>query len=170
MEHIQEKQSKRIFHRAIYALIGFALIMMGFVAYWQFYPYKPITAQTQPFMILDEDKVLKAGDILAYRADFCKDFSGEIRMDRMLVNDILIQFTPHFITASNNECQLHEDQMVKLPDNTPNGVYHMEITTTVQVNPIRSISLKFITEDFSVENPILELEPDQVEELEEIIE
>lgn len=154
----------------IYALIGLALIMMGFVAYWQFYPYKPITAQTQPFKILDEDRVLKAGDTLSYRADFCKDFSGEIRMDRMLVNDILIQFTPHFITGSNKECQSHEDQMVKLPDNTPNGVYHMEITTTVQVNPIRSISLKFITEDFSVENPILELEPHQVEELEEIIE
>jgi len=159
------EKNSRLIHKSIYMLIGIALFAMGVIAYWQFYPYQPVIAQVQPFLIVDEDKILQAGDPLIYRTSICKDFEGEVRLDRVLVNDILIRFSPQVISSSSHECEEYDNYSLTLPDNTPNGKYHMEITATVKVNPIRDVSVKFITEEFRVENPVLLIPPDVAEEL-----
>lgn len=154
---IQEKKPSRLVHVFIYLFIGFTIAGMLLFAYWQFYPYEPFRAQVQPFPIEDEDGVLQAGDRLVYHSETCRDFEGWVKVNRSLVNDILISYTPYTYYETGGECVDFSDHTISLPASIPNGTYHLEIIVTVQVNPIRTISTRFITEDFIVRNPVLEL-------------
>ncbi len=141
--------------------MGAIFVVLVLVAYWSFYPYKPFTAQVQPFQIMDEDGILKAGDNIIYQSSTCRDYEGEVRVNRVLVNDILVEYTPYTYYENGIGCMDFDDHSVVIPTSVPNGKYHLEITLTVRVNPIRVISTTFMTEEFEVRNPVLE----KVEEL-----
>lgn len=153
-------------HASIYLSLISTMLLLGLVAFWQFYPYKIFTANYQPFNLVDEDKVLKAGDVLAYHSDTCAHFVGEIEINKVLVNNIYIQFTPNTYFIEEERCFDFINESITLPEHLPNGKYHLEIIITSQVNPIRQESVKFITEEFEVRNPVLELN-ERVEKLEE---
>lgn len=164
MEQIQTELIKvkpsKILHWSIYLAMISSMIIMSLFAFWLLYPYKTFTANYQPFEILNDGKELKAGDFLIYRGDLCAHMKGEVQIHRVLTNDILVSFTPRTVLIEKIGCKQYENHTVQLPDNIPDGKYHLEINLTMRVNPIRTETVKLKTEDFMVRNPLLELNHD----------
>lgn len=159
MEHLQTVKPNKLFYRSINVVILSCIFLMVVFAYWLLYPYQTITANQQPFRILNEEKILKAGDILIYEDDLCNHMDGEVVINMVLVNDILVSFSPRTVLVEEG-CRKYQNRSIELPDHLPDGKYHLEINLSMKVNPIRSETVKLKTEDFIVRNPLLELNHD----------
>lgn len=117
--------------------------------------------------MINEGNILKAGDMLIYHSSTCRYRKGEVTVQRVLTNDILVAFTPYTYVQDEIGCKEFDNYTVQLPTNLPNGKYHLSVSVTMRVNPIREITRTFVTEDFYVENPVLELNPDPIGQIKE---
>lgn len=133
----------------IHALILLGLVVLT-VSYWLLFPYKTVTYNTKQFPVLNKDKVVKAGDVLLYHGDSCRHRVGEIRLHRALINHTVIDFPDTIFFQDKVECKRLKNASITIPSYAPSGVYHLEITNTMKVNPLREISTKVKTENFYV--------------------
>lgn len=132
---------------AILCSIGLVLL----ITYWLTWPYK-IAEQKAPAKVLTP--IVRLGDNLRYELDYCKYMDiSPIDTKKQLVNGLVyplptapIRVLPvgcHKVTASKTviipECAECFDHDV-----------HLEILTTYQVNPLRTVTVRFITEKFKV--------------------
>ena len=116
--------------------------------FWSFYPYKTFEANTQPFPIVSHE--VRAGDAVVFYSDTCRYVTGNVDVHIALVDGVLISFPDRTFYQEIIECKAYNNASIVIPTTVPVGTYHLEITSTMQVNPIRKISTKFITEKFNV--------------------
>lgn len=144
-------RSKLLYWLAVHTLVVASLSI--FVAiFWLVYPYNPIVITHDPFPVLNKNKVVHSGEVLVYRSSSCRNFIGEIRVHRTLVNHSLIDFPDSSFHQQKKECRIFDNRTLLIPSYAPSGKYKLKISNFVQVNPIRTISVTAETEEFTVIN------------------
>lgn len=127
--------------------LGTCYFIIGLIVYWSVYPYNPLTFK-KPFEI--KNMVVKQGGYLEYISDYCKNLELPSVISRSFINGI-VYTTPSAITDRKSGC----NQLtigVHVPDELPPGKYHLEVVYRYEVNPIRTITVKNVSDEFYVTN------------------
>ena len=126
------------------------LIMIGLVCllwYWWLRPYNPLEI-VQPLEILNKDKTIQAGNILAYSCIFEKNTKIIPSISRRLVDGVIYSFPSinpkNPVGANNFTCS------IQIPKGIPRGTYFLETSACYKMNPIRNICVDYSTEEFEV--------------------
>ncbi len=116
---------------------------MMVVAFWLLYPYEPITINN----VETHTKVTQAGGIMEYSVDYCKHTDLPATLDKTFVDGIVFHLPQKYID-SDEGCRT-DHVVMEVPDFF-DGVYHVEVLITYQVNPIRKETVKVETDKFIV--------------------
>jgi hypothetical protein len=122
---------------------AWVLIIIG--AYWSLYPYKPIEILDKPMDV--PNKIVKIGEVLTYHADYCKNMNLPSTVTRSFVDGVKYDLPP---VNTDNPTGCHELYPALIVPNIPPGVYHLLINYQYQVNPIRTITVQVVTENFTI--------------------
>ena len=126
------------------------LLIMVVVSYWLVRPYEPVIYNENPFPIITP--IVEAGNNVLYHSDTCRTVTGKVLVSRTLRNDVLINLPDRTFTQEKAECVSFNNASVEIPTFAPSGIYTIEITSCFQVNPIREVCSKVLTEEFEVIN------------------
>jgi hypothetical protein len=118
------------------------------VGFWLMYPYKTFTQNGGDYKVVHKE--IKAGENLVFISDTCRHRVGEVEVRIALVDHILIGFPAYNFLQEEKTCSVYENRSVYIPTNVEAGEYFVEITSTMRVNPLRTVSTKFKTETFNV--------------------
>jgi len=136
---------KIFYYMSVLTLImGF--LMIGLVAYWMLYPYKPVVFNDPEFPIINN--IVKQGQMLIYTSNYCKYMNIPAQVTRTFANEILY-VTPSTITNRPMGCNIIHISVL-VPQELPIGTYQLQQTYVFQVNPIRQITITEKTEEFQV--------------------
>ena len=137
-------------NRLFYGFLGAVLLTaMGLLGYFYYLLLWPVTVtkfNVARFQVLTKN--VKQGGTLLYVVDYCKykDFSANL--SRSFV-DSLVYRTPN--TTGNLAIGCHQvTTSLQVPLALSPGVYHLEITVSYDVNPLRTETHKLATEEFQV--------------------
>ena len=144
-------KNKVLYWIAVHAIV-LSTIFLIVLLYWSLYPYKTVEIKESTFPVLNKNKTVIVGENLAYRSTSCRYFIGEIVVHRTLVNHTLIDFPDTRFYQDKKACVSFVNRTLEIPSYAPSGKYHLEITNFIKVNPIRTISVKVSTEEFTVIN------------------
>lgn len=118
-------------------------------AYWLLYPYEPFTFYTEKNPVLTP--VVKVGEQVVWKTDVYHHTNGKlVEISRSIEDGYLINL-PDTSYKTESGRRTFNNSSVTIPTFTPPGTYHIAIYNTVHVNPLRSIVVKRVTEDFKVE-------------------
>ena len=128
-------------------IMVFLFGIVALVGYWLLYPYKPVTINRTPALVVNKE--VDRGGHLHYLIDFCKNSNITPIVSRTFVDGLV--YTPAPYPAPKNEigCQVLK-VAVYVPKALPSGEYVLETTYTYQVNPIRHVEVTYSTEPFMV--------------------
>jgi len=130
--------------------IAVLAIAFCYVAYLVFWPVK-VADYNQPYKV--RPNIVEAGQTLTYTTNYCKYIDVPPTVSRTLIDGTVIYF-PTETTNLPTGCNKKDVQLV-IPKNTPPGVYHIEITLTYKVNPLKEVTSRILTDEFRVTNVCL---------------
>ena len=136
-------------HKLLQAMAYFT-ILLGFISVitlftWTVKNYEPIKFNK----IEVQNKVVKRGDYVTYRIDYCKESSVVAEVSRSFVDGVIYQM-PHEPQPFLMEgCHIVYFQ-VYIPKALPQSTYKIVGTYTFKVNPIRSVDVLTETDSFEV--------------------
>lgn len=137
-------------NKVFYALAWFTILsaigLMLLVSFWYLYPYKIITFIEAKFPIVTKE--VNQGGFLKYVVNYCKYTDVRPIVSRSFVNGIVFT-TPLTLTSRQTGCN-KMTVGVKVPEELPRGIYHIEMTYQYKVNPLREITLKHSSDTFEV--------------------
>lgn len=132
---------------AIVCSIGLVLL----ITYWLAWPYK-IAEQKAPAKVLTP--IVRLGDNLRYELDYCKYMDiSPIDTKKQLVNGLVYPLPVPATRVLPVGCRVAiADAAIIIPECAEcfDHDVHLEILTTYQVNPLRTVTVKFTTEKFKV--------------------
>jgi|WetSurMetagenome_2_1015567.scaffolds.fasta_scaffold54131_4 hypothetical protein len=135
-----------LFYKFSMFIFGVIFFTICLVTFWMTYPYKVITFNRNEFIITTP--VVHQGGFVHYMNDYCKFMDLPAKVTRSFIDHIIF-VTP--VTAVNRPLGCHNfDIAVLIPTELPIGHYQMEMTYQYQVNPVRIITLKALTEEFEI--------------------
>jgi hypothetical protein len=124
------------------AALGLSLL----VSYWLIWPYEVLTVVAPATMTRD---TYTAGDYAPYRLQYAKHMDVVGQLSRALVDGVRINY-PTIRTrlpeGSGTVCV----NDLRIPLYVPAGRYHFEVTAEYQVNPLRTVTVTYDTEEFDV--------------------
>ena len=119
------------------------------MAWWLFSPYRGLTTYT---VALPTTRVV-AGGLLRGEIHYCVDAGLPLpmRLDREIVlqNHAVAFPVPDIQYAITQRCE-SKSRILGIPDYAPPGIYYLSITTTVTVNPLRTIRQTWQSPSFEV--------------------
>lgn len=132
-------------------------------SYWMYYPYKVIdwknadgtTFNEKKDLIKVINKKVKAGDTLQIEYTACRYVDNAIEVNAQLLNGTIHTYSPIRSNLSKG-CRSATSTTWEIPKDTPSGKYHFAWTFSYPVNPIRTFEATIISEEFIVENPLLD--------------
>jgi len=124
---------------------AFALTLTAL--YWAFWPYTPQTHP--PYPAHTSKPVYTAGERFSYLVEYCKLTDAHATVNRALVDGIRITFNP-ILSDLPLGCSTFNSMTLHIPEFTPPGKYYVDIITEFRVNPIRTVAVKYRTEEFEV--------------------
>lgn len=127
--------------------IGIFLLMM-WVGYSLFYPFKTIELQDKLIPVII--KQVHAGEKLQVKYNFTKFTDEQAEINITLVNHVILNLNPYYLSLVSGE--YHKIGFIEIPSFSPLGTYHAIVNIKYKINPLRTISLDFQTEDFQVVN------------------
>jgi hypothetical protein len=126
-----------------------AASLLCLFAYWLFWPYEGLTR----YSVELTNPVVSQGELLYGEIDYCVDANVPLpmRIDREIVlqNHIIAFPVTDLQYAITERCE-HKGRVLGIPDYAPAGTYHLAITTTVTVNPLRTIRQSWVSQPFVV--------------------
>jgi hypothetical protein len=126
----------------IYTLIAYALL----IAFWLFYPYKPIVVTS--IEVMNPGKQVMAGDWLIYKITYDKRMDIPGVLSRKLINSTKIDLSDVAATSPIKKgCDL---VYVEIPKKSDPGKYYLWWSVDYKVNPIRTITVQAKSEPFYV--------------------
>lgn len=127
------------------------LSVMFFLVIYQnvtpFIPAKPITVNTQPFVV--ENKVLKPGDPIRFISDACRHGSYQVVIFPVLKGEAIYNMTPQFFITMEGCSQLI-NASIFIPLVAKPGTYYLEINNLIKVSSTKEVLLTTRTEEFTV--------------------
>lgn len=136
----------------IIAMIGTLWLLLMIVAYWLLYPYKILTDIQQPFVVLNENKKVMAGEYLRYEITLCKHNKLPAKISRYLSDGVVFSLSPFEggYTNIDEGCTTNE-RTAQVPkfdfSSTPKKLI---IILEYKPNPIRTVVYTFETEPFTI--------------------
>jgi hypothetical protein len=121
-----------------------AFMLMVLISYWQFYPYTPFTLKSP---IITTENSYVAGKELKYKLSYCKSDDQIVTVSRGFIDGVIYSMPD--VTASNPEGCRETEIQITVP-NIPAGKYQLRITYSYKVNPIRSVSITCLTNNFQI--------------------
>ena len=125
----------------------FAMGVTILILFWEFYPYQPLVLNKPTFPMIT--KTVYPGNLLTYQVDYCKYMNLSAMITRHVINGY--DYTmPTVLGDKTTGCGVSNISFT-LPKETPSGVkYKLEIIYKYQVNPLREIVVKEVTDPFTV--------------------
>lgn len=136
----------RIFYWFSIATILAAIGIMLYAAYLLFYPFHPFILNREPAEVLT--KKVTAGQDLIYKVDYCRHGAGSGKVTRTVVGDTFIPI-PLVETVTKEGCGSNAIHL-PIPEGSTPGTYHLEVSAEFHPNALRSIVIRFQTEDFQI--------------------
>lgn len=127
-------------------------IILGGVAlfiYWLFQPVDIIKSKS-PFPLVKKE--YKKGEILEYISDYCK-YTDQIpiQVKRQLIDgyayDLPVSTNTNFPKGCGN---IHVPVPLYIPMIIPAGKYHIRVYATYQINPLKTYTYVWDTEEFEL--------------------
>ena len=129
---------------------GMGLSLYLLVTFWLFWPYEPIVIHD--IKIMNPGNVVYLGEDLVYETDYTKETSYPVvRVTRQIVDGVVVVLGPgkkSRLPVGSHKVRVH----VKIPENGCVGTYHFHLTAEYQVNPIRTVTVTFVTKPFEIRN------------------
>ena len=145
------------------AFCGVILICSVIAIYWLYFPYNVIEWKNADGSVFDSkkdeivvlQKTVQAGDIVPIEYSTCRYVDGTMEVNAQLINGTIHTFSP---VKSNlgKGCRSGKSTTWVVPKDTPSGKYRFVWTYTYPVNPIRIFLISIRSQEFFVENPILD--------------
>lgn len=131
---------------AILTTFGFLLT----VFYWLTYPYDVISFKYDKLPILNENHIIHRGETILWMGNHEHYTNGvHVRVSRQIVCASLINLPEtSYVTVKGHFESINSS--VVIPSNAPEGVCHIDIQSIFGINPIRTISIHKLTEDFTI--------------------
>lgn len=134
----------------IYVLLCFLILLAGLflVAYWLIFPLKVIEVKTpQPLAV--QEKQIQAGDTIHYNLDFCKYTTAPTYTIRQLVDHDMFFYGLQIVSNLPPGCRSSVSSFL-IPKDVPPGTYHIVVTALYKLNPLRTYTLSYQTQEFTV--------------------
>lgn len=148
LENIKQSISKKLLPYAMWIVIIAMAGMTLFNFYQQFWPFKTLKINSVTVLT----PTVKGGELFEYSVDFCRYTDKPITGYKTLVS--VDNSNPPFALPSATAvtplgCRA---VVVKVPIfvATPPGLYYISVDAEVQINPQRSIGVKFKTDNFTI--------------------
>jgi hypothetical protein len=149
------KKLRFIHVASFFGLFGLliAYIALGLVSFWLFYPYRTMEihnfSAANPNTIIVSAPSFKLGQPISYVLDYCKYTDVSPVVSRVLVDGQQISLTnPYGYLATG--CHKDLVQTAIIPDTINPGTYYLDMTLRYTVNPIRTITIHYVTNSFQV--------------------
>ena len=136
----------KLFYTVGFMGIFSAIILICLVFYWLVCPYN--VAKFSPVHPV-YPKTVKAGGQIVLTVDFCK-YTKHIPLVSRSFVDGVIYHVPEVYAIGNDTGCYTKNISVSVPKILPTGTYHINTIYKYQVNPIRTIDIKTVSEEFEV--------------------
>jgi hypothetical protein len=125
---------------------------MGVLAYWVLAPYEVLRDFDQgPRRVME--KVVTQGGSVRMVSSACKQMGVPGVINRAFV-DGAIYHTPTVVsTLSDCRDGMERAVVIPVPHSLPPGPYHLDVTLSYRVNPLRTKVYRYVTEEFEVVAP-----------------
>ena len=123
----------------------------GWIGYWLFFPFVPfVTEFPAGLPILNGGKVVHAGERIVYHGGGTHYTDGVIvDVTAQLLNDVVIPLPDRRYTTVLGRFSAI-NSFYEVPLYAPAGKYRLVLDAIFHVNPLRSITYRVITEEFTV--------------------
>lgn len=91
------------------------------------------------------------GEHLTYALEFCKKLPIPAEVYGYYIDTVKIAM-PVLVINTPTGCHRTISSTFKIPKILPTGIYHFEVEVRYQVNPIRTVIVKYRTEEFKIVN------------------
>lgn len=130
-------------------LLNWALL--AWVAYSLYYPVRTLEIRNMTDgQVLTEKDTYKLGETVGYQLDFCKFTDAPVHVARNLVDGQLIQLSTDKSQGLPLGCHSTLVTTSVVPMTVNPGRYYLDISVTYDVNLLRSITVHYHTNYFSV--------------------
>ena len=119
-------------------------------AYWLLYPYQPVTLEQDKMVILNENKEVVSGNNVEFNAKFRKSSNVKPTATYYLVDGVVSELKVATINRPVGDNSLNRE--IYIPIHTGSGTYHLQIDLEYKVNPLRTLTYSWVSEDFEVIN------------------
>lgn len=121
--------------------------MVLLTLYWLLWPYKTLVFKDKFFPVITKN--IHPGDVVTYKADYCKYINLPATVSRHIVNGYDYTMPPT-LTDRASGCHVIYVSFV-LPKETPVGNnYRADMIYKYEVNPLRTIIVQHSTDYFNV--------------------
>lgn len=132
----------------IYLYICLTIITSGslLIGYWSLFPGEIIEFNKQ---VTVDKKEYRPGDRIVYDLSYCKKVNMTGTVYRSLLNGTRTSFTPMTNSLPVGCRQVKVNDLV-IPEYSDEGLYHLEATVEYKVNPIRTFTASWKSEEFKI--------------------
>lgn len=138
LQHSIKKKCASVLFLSLYALFSF----------WLFWPYNPI--EINDIKILNPNKEIAPDGFLIYEMDIDKKLPLAATIHKQLINDFIITYSSIYSNIPVGKRKMKVK--IKIPKSAELGDYVFKWEGVYQVNPIRKVSVSFISDSFVVKN------------------
>lgn len=158
---IQELRNQLIISRILYyfgaIVVGLLFLSIFLFIYWANASYDPLVFnykdkngnESRVLPVLNKNKTVENGGYLALDADFCKTVDVEGNLEVYLVGTTTKTQLVYPKERGQKRC-IHTPAPIKLPELVNIEPRHLEFKIIYQVNPIRTVTEEFRTEQFLI--------------------
>lgn len=144
----------KIQHIIAYITIALTLILLLVFGYWAFYPYKTFEYVGSKSLVLNKNKTVEAGEYVTVETNINHYTEGLLGLvSPQLIDGTVINYPD--VTYITRKGHQKFERNFEIPQYVDPGIYHIEIQTSLRVNPIRTITYVRQSEDFLVTNCIM---------------
>lgn len=145
--NIQFVRSRIFFYASMTVLsIGMGFVILIF--YWYNAPYKILEIKNHPVPVIPKE--VNGLRYVTAIFDFCKHKKIEGKVEVSLVSTQTELPLPDYDEVTKPGCQNGLEAPLPIPPQTATGVYHYHYIVTYHPNPLRTITVEFDTQEFSV--------------------
>lgn len=125
-------------------IVSFAILLL--FLFWWIYPYKTIEVSKQPYPVLTP--TVQQGEMMMYQIDYCKYTEAIATVSKSFVDGIVYAIPENSLNLPKG-CDSRTTSII-VPKSLPPGNYYLRILGSYKINPIRVITVEYVTEHFDV--------------------
>lgn len=116
--------------------------------YWQYWPFEILKVKS--IKVLNQDKKVKAGDLMLYEVSFDKYKDTPCVIKRQLINSYKVDYDRLFPPRKVTGVNLRNVSTIHVPSYIDTGIWFMRWTAECRITEGRVISYTYESEKFEV--------------------